>query len=128
MSNRIREALQFIPASDRGTWVKMGMAIKSEVGDAGFDLWEGWSQKADTFNAKDARDVWKSIRINGKVTAGTLFHEAKANGWRDDGTHQKPTPEEIAERQRIAAERASDRRLSMLPEVSRSTTDAKGDS
>ena len=107
MSNRIREALQFIPASDRDTWVKMGMAIKSEVGDSGFDLWEGWSQQADTFNAKDARDVWKSIRINGKVTAGTLFHEAKANGWRDDGTHQKPTPEEIAERQRIAAERAA---------------------
>jgi hypothetical protein len=43
MSNRIREALQFIPASDRDTWVKMGMAIKSEVGDAGFALWEGWS-------------------------------------------------------------------------------------
>ncbi|OJZ19773.1 MAG: hypothetical protein BGP21_03370 [Thiobacillus sp. 65-29] len=107
MSDRIREALQFIPASDRDTWVKMGMAVKSELGDSGFDLWEGWSQQADTFNAKDARDVWKSIRVNGKVTAGTLFHEAKANGWRDDGTHQKPTPEEIAERQRIAAERAA---------------------
>lgn len=107
MSYRIREALQFIPASDRDTWVKMGMAVKSELGDSGFDLWEGWSQQADTFNAKDARDVWKSIRVNGKVTAGTLFHEAKANGWRDDGTHQKPTPEEIAERQRIAAERAA---------------------
>ena len=107
MSDRIREALQFIPASDRDTWVKMGMAVKSELGDSGFDLWEGWSQQADTFNAKDARDVWKSIRVNGKVTAGTLFHEAKANGWRDDGTHQKPTPEEIAERQRINAERAA---------------------
>jgi len=107
MSDRIREALQFIPASDRDTWVKMGMAVKSELGDSGFDLWEGWSQQADTFNSKDARDVWKSIRVNGKVTAGTLFHEAKANGWRDDGTHQKPTPEEIAERQRIAAERAA---------------------
>lgn len=105
MSARIREALQFIPAVDRDTWLKMGMAIKSEAGDAGFDLWEAWSLQADTFNAKDARDVWKSIRGNGKVTAGTLFHEAKANGWRDDGTHQKPTPEEIAERKRIAAER-----------------------
>lgn len=107
MSNRIREALQFIPASDRDTWVKMGMAVKSELGDSGFDLWEGWSQQADSFDAKDARDVWKSIRLNGKVTAGTLFHEAKANGWRDDGTHQKPTPEEIAERQRINAERSA---------------------
>ncbi|OOO03602.1 MAG: DNA primase TraC [Chromatiales bacterium USCg_Taylor] len=104
---RIREALQFIPASDRDTWVKMGMAVKSELGDAGFDVWEAWSLEADSFNAKDARDVWKSIRGNGKVTAGTLFHEAKANGWRDDGTHQKPTPEELAERRRMAAERAA---------------------
>ena len=101
MSDRIREALQFIPATDRDTWLKMGMAIKSEAGDAGFDLWEAWSLQDESFNAKDARDVWKSIRINGKVTAGTLFHEAKANGWRDDGTHQKPTPEKLAERQRI---------------------------
>ncbi len=34
MSDRIREALQFIPATDRDTWLKMGMAIKSEAGDA----------------------------------------------------------------------------------------------
>lgn len=104
---RLREALHFIPASDRDTWVKMGMAIKSETGDAGFDVWEAWSLQDESFNSKDTRDVWKSIRINGKVTAGTLFHEAKANGWRDDGTHQKPTSEELAERQHIAAERVA---------------------
>jgi putative DNA primase/helicase len=110
MSNdldRIREALQFIDASDRETWLRMGMAIKSELADTGFDLWEAWSLQADSFNTKDARDVWKSIRAGGKVTIGTLFYEAKANGWRDDGMHQKPTPEELAERRRIAAERAA---------------------
>ena len=105
--DRIREALQFIDASDRETWLRMGMAIKSELADAGFDLWESWSLQAASFNGKDARDVWKSIRAGGKVTIGTLFYEAKANGWRDDGAHQKPTPEEIAERRRIAAERAA---------------------
>ncbi len=104
---RIREVLQFIPASDRDICVKMGMAVKSEFGDAGFDVWDAWSQQDESFNAKDARDVWKSFRGNGKVTAGTLFHEAKAHGWRDDGTYQKPTPEELAERQRIAAERVA---------------------
>jgi phage/plasmid primase-like uncharacterized protein len=104
---RIREALQFIDASDRETWLRMGMAIKSELADAGFDLWEAWSLQAESFNTKDARDVWKSIRAGGKVTIGTLFYEAKANGWRDDGMHQKPTPEELAERRRIAAERAA---------------------
>ncbi|MDP1527505.1 MAG: DUF3987 domain-containing protein [Rhodocyclaceae bacterium] len=110
MSNdldRIREALQFIDPSDRETWLRIGMAIKSELADTGFDLWEAWSLQAESFNTKDARDVWKSIRAGGKVTIGTLFYEAKANGWRDDGMHQKPTPEELAERRRIAAERAA---------------------
>lgn len=105
--DRIREALQFIDASNRDKWVSMGMAIKSELSDDGFGLWEEWSQTADNFNAKDARDVWKSIRSDGKVTIATLFYEAKANGWRDDGMQQKPTPEELAERQRVAAERAA---------------------
>lgn len=102
---RIREALQFIDASDREIWLRMGMAIKSELADTGFDVWEAWSLQDDSFNTKDARDVWKSIRASGKVTIGTLFYEAKANGWRDDGAHQKPTPEELAERRSIAAER-----------------------
>ena len=48
----------------------------------------------DSYNARHARDVWKSILANGKVTAGTLFHEVKVFGWRDDGKHRKPTPEE----------------------------------
>jgi len=104
--DRIREALQFIDASDRGTWLRIGMAIKSELSDAGFDLWESWSQQAESFNTKDAQDVWKSIRAGGKVTIGTLFYEAKANGWCDEGVHQMPTPEELAERRRITAERA----------------------
>ncbi len=105
--DRIREALQFIDASDRDKWVSMGMAIKSELADTGFDVWEAWSLQAESFNIHDERDVWKSIRAGGKVTIGTLFYEAKANGWRDDGGHQMPTPEELAERRRIAAERAA---------------------
>lgn len=105
--DRIRKALQFIDASDRDKWVSIGMALKSELADTGFDLWAAWSQQADSFNGRDARDVWKSIRAGGRVTIGTLFYEAKKNGWRDDGGHQKPTPEELAERRRNAQERAA---------------------
>jgi putative DNA primase/helicase len=104
---RIREALHFTPASDREHWVRMGMAIKSELGDTGFDMWEVWSQQDESFDTKAARDVWKSIRAGGKVTIGTLFHEAKQHGWRDDGIRQMPTPEQVAERQRQNAERAA---------------------
>ncbi len=106
-TERIRAALNYVPAHERETWVRMGMAVKSELGDAGFDVWDGWSQQADAYNAGDARDVWRSIRGNGKVTTGTLFHEAKANGWRDDGTYRVPTSEEVAERRRMATERAA---------------------
>jgi putative DNA primase/helicase len=119
MSNdieRIREALQFIDASDRETWLRMGMAIKSELADTGFDVWEAWGQQADSFNAKDARDVWKSIRAGGKVTLGTLIHEAKANGWRDDGSYQKPTPEELEKRRQAAVDRENREKLEIARE------------
>jgi putative DNA primase/helicase len=113
---RIRDALHFTPASDREHWVRMGMAIKSELGDNGFDVWEGWSQQDESFDTGAARDVWKSIRAGGKVTIGTLFHEAKQHGWRDDGTHQMPTPEAVAERQRQNAERAAQEQTAIARE------------
>lgn len=105
--DRINTALSFVPADDRETWLRMGMAIKSELGDSGFDLWDDWSQQAESYKGGDARDVWRSIKPCGGVTIGTLFHEAKASGWRDDSNYQRPSPEELAERQRIAAERAA---------------------
>ncbi len=105
--HHIISALSHVPASDRDTWVKMAMAVKSELGEAGFDVWEEWSQQDESFDTKAARDVWKSIRDNGKVKIGTLFHEAKAHGWSDDGTYQKPTPDELEARRRDAAERAA---------------------
>lgn len=107
MSDRIREALHCIPADDRDMWLRMGMAVKSELGEEGFAPWDEWSQSASNYNEREARAVWKSITPDGGITIGTLFHEAQKNGWRDDGTHQKPTPEEIAERKRKAAERAA---------------------
>ena len=88
-TDRIRKALAFIPAEDRDTWLRMGMAIKSELGDNGFDVWNEWSQQAESYKQATAREVWKSIKAGGGVNIGTLFHEAKANGWRDDGTRRQ---------------------------------------
>jgi len=103
--DRINGALQYIDSNDRDVWLRIGMAIKSEL-DNGFEIWDAWSRRAESYNAKDAQNAWKSIRANGNVTIGTLFYEAKANGWRDDGMYQKPTQAEIDERRRIALERA----------------------
>lgn len=101
----IRQALQCIDPSDRDIWVKMAFAIKDELGDAGFDLWNAWSQQSDSYESAAAQAVWKSAGASGPVKIGTLFHLAKANGWRDDGTCQKPAPEVLAERKRVTAER-----------------------
>jgi len=89
--DRIREALTYIPSDDRDTWLKIGMAIKSELGDDGFSLWDYWSQSADSYKESDARSVWRSIK-NGSTGIGTLFHLAKQHGWKQ-GNLPNPLPE-----------------------------------
>lgn len=121
---RIREALQFVDASDRETWLRMGMAIKSELGENGFDMWEAWSRQADSFNARDARDVWKSIRADGEVTIGTLFYQAKENGWLNDGVYRKPTPGELASRRRISEESVAKEEAEIASERAKTAANA----
>jgi putative DNA primase/helicase len=36
----IEQALSSIPSHDREVWIQIGMAIKAELGDAGFDIWD----------------------------------------------------------------------------------------
>ena len=104
-TDRIFSALSYIDAADRDVWLRMGMAIKSELGEHGFDTWDAWGQSADNYNATDAKTVWRSIRPDGKVGIGSLFFEAKQQGWKDDGRRHTLTPAEIEERRRAAAER-----------------------
>src|ERR1700676_1387871 len=84
-ADSIRAALAHIPAHDRDLWVRMGMAVKAELGEDGFGVWEEWSEQDESFRAADARIVWKSLDANGKVTAGTLFHEAQKHGFKING-------------------------------------------
>lgn len=102
MTDRIVSALSHIDPTDRDTWLTIGMAIKSELGDSGYSTWLDWSKASDKFNSRDAASVWKSIRPHGAVTLGSLFHLAKSAGWKDDGLCQPLTPAQIAERKRKA--------------------------
>lgn len=104
MTDRIARALHHIDPNDRDVWLTMGMAIKSELGDSGYDTWLDWSKDGSTFNAKDAQSVWKSIRPHGAVSIASLFHKASEGGWRDEGI--APTPQQLAERKRKAEIRA----------------------
>jgi len=96
-----------IPAHDRVIWLRTGMGIKAELGEAGFALWDTWSQQDGSYDRRAAKNVWRSIKPTGKVTVGSVFHLAQANGWRDDGATRVPTPDELEERQRAVAERSA---------------------
>lgn len=78
----IGDALAHIDAFDRETWLRMGMAVKSELGEDGFDVWDAWSASADNYDKTAARSVWKSIKVSGGVTIATLIREAVASGYR----------------------------------------------
>lgn len=92
MTDSIREALSFIPSDDRDVWVRCAMAVKSELGDAGFALWDAWSQLSDRYKAADARSVWRSVKVGGGVRIGTLYALARENGWRGDGEAVRLAP------------------------------------
>lgn len=106
MNERLQSALSFIPATDREVWVTMGMAVKSEMGEDGFPIWDDWSKTASNYSASAARSVWRSCRGSG-ITIGSLFHEAKGYGWVDDDNHQRPTLAQIQASRAAAEARAT---------------------
>ena len=94
---RIEDAsamLAAIPAHDRDTWVRVGMAMKTAFGDAAFDAWDAWSQTAPNYEARAAREVWRSIDPDGPVGFGTLAHLAREYGWRPGGSSLTATGSE----------------------------------
>lgn len=97
----IDHALTFIDATDRDTWIKCGMAIKAEVGDSGFEVWDRWSSTSDNYSARAVGASWKSFDDSGGITIATVFGLAKENGYRHATTdRQVPlTPQEIAQRE-----------------------------
>jgi phage/plasmid primase-like uncharacterized protein len=91
----IESALYSVSPSDRDVWVRMGMAIKNELGDSGFELWDRWSQQAENYQYKAAQSSWRSFKMGFGPTLGSLIHEAKLNGWEPRQTIQKKSKEEV---------------------------------
>lgn len=102
---QIRTALSFIPANlTRDEWARVAMALKSEFADAGFDLFDEWSKRGESYKPKDTRTTWKSVRAGGGVTIATLIHLAKEHGFQFDDTAPKPSASD-ADSQAIAQAR-----------------------
>lgn len=106
VTDEISTALSFVPAHERETWIRMGMAVKAELGEGGFSIWDSWSQSAESYQPKAALQAWKSFKANGKVTIASLFHEAMKHGWQPQQVSKPINAEQRAalEAEKLAAQ------------------------
>lgn len=100
----LRLLLHYIPACDRDTWITVGMGIKAEFGNDGWDAWDTWSQSGTGYNLQDAKVVWRSFRKGG-TGIGSVIKLAMDNGW-------KPEQKELSaeDKRRFAREQEARRK------------------
>lgn len=79
--SQLVKLLEFIPADcERDAWWQIGAALKTELGDKGFEVWDNWSRKAaDKYDHKTITGQWESFET-GKMSGGTVYHYAKTLG------------------------------------------------
>lgn len=75
----LRDALLLIPSDDYRQWVNFGNALV-ELGQAGFELWDEWSQKSDKYDPQGTTRKWRSFKP-GAIQIESIFFAAQALGW-----------------------------------------------
>jgi VirE N-terminal domain/Primase C terminal 2 (PriCT-2) len=94
---RARAALDRIPADDRGTWLKVGMALHSSGESWGQDLWDAWASQSHKYDERDQDHTWRSFKSEGGISMGTLFDEAKRHGWQPERRNGHTVPKMYAQ-------------------------------
>lgn len=118
--DEIRNALDHIQPQEREIWFRMGGALKTELGEDGFEIWDTWSrQDPEGYNVNVSKNTWKSIET-GHVNIESLFYEAWRAGYRPDQPYTPPSPEEQKareEQRRIAEQKAQEERAQEAAEA-----------
>jgi len=78
----IEAALKWLPNAelDYDSWVRIGMALKGALGDAGGDIFAGWSAQAAKAVPAATAKAWASFKPD-RIGAGTIYHLAMERGW-----------------------------------------------
>jgi Bifunctional DNA primase/polymerase, N-terminal/AAA domain/Primase C terminal 2 (PriCT-2) len=81
----IKAALDAIPSDDYDDWYRIAGALRRELGDGGYSIFEAWSRKSKKFNAKECHRKWDDAKDIRQINAGTIFHYADEadETWRD---------------------------------------------
>jgi len=72
--------------SNYQTWIEMGMALKHQLSDAGFAIWDEWSRKGAKYpGTLRLQGIWATFVANpsnsAPVTFASVINLAKAKGW-----------------------------------------------
>jgi hypothetical protein len=80
----IEQAMDHIQNNDvdYDTWFRLGAALKSGLGDQGFEIFDTWSQQSSKYDQKTTARTWRHLKSDGAITIATLFWMAHQNGWR----------------------------------------------
>ncbi len=118
--DEIRNALDHIKPQEREIWFRMGGALKTELGEDGFEIWDTWAQKdPEGYNANAAKATWKSMKP-GRVHIESLYFEARRSGWQPGKEFTPPSPQEKAaqaEQRRLAEQKALEERVQEAAEA-----------
>lgn len=121
---KIQAALRFVEPDERDTWVQVAIAIKSELGENGFEIWDSWSAGSKRYKEAAAKSVWKSANSKG-ITIGSLYGLAKRNGFNPaEYQTQVPDPALMEQRRRESEARAQERAAEELRKQERAAAKA----
>lgn len=67
------DKLPQIYCDEHNNWIKVGMALKNSLGEAGFSLWDTWSQKSDKYDGEELEYQWEKMKPN-SIGLGSLVY------------------------------------------------------
>ena len=81
----IQAALDWLPNTelDYDSWMRIGMALKGSLGEAGADLFADWSAQAAKDMPSTTAKAWASFKPD-RIGAGTIYHLAMERGWQPE--------------------------------------------
>ena len=99
--DELTDVMRYVPNDNLGwdEWTAIGLALYAAVGDAGFRLFDAFSQKApDLYDANITARRWREIRTSppNRTGFGKLYRIAALNGWQTAPTYQPATFSELA--------------------------------
>ena len=81
----VRAALAHIPNADLDydSWVRIGLALKGAIGEAGAEVFAAWSALSSKNDPAVTAKSWAGFRPT-SIGAGTIYHLAMERGWKPD--------------------------------------------